>query len=292
MGLADVLGLSKTASFVATVHVHELLEVPLVSAHFRLKWKFKHARDSAPGQDDGQEEGGARRFLHPLNAFHGTLARPSAHARQDSDDSGVYSPQDGLSPPMSPLTDPRTPNPDRTPTAFQQPFASPFGSPINSPSSLSYEGGRPFDGAEDTPRRTRSHGISPDGPLLLLTPPRAEAKGTTALITLRNYTATFQREVHCTVAIPLRPSPSSSKYQLQPSPLKLSLRQEHTDENGKKAELKTGEVMLDLSQFVGQKGKDGKGVTRRYLLKDCKTNATLRVTVRMEWVGGESAYLA
>lgn len=122
--------------------------------------------------------------------------------------------------------------------------------------------------------------------------PRAEAKGATNLVALRNYTATFRREIHCAVAIPLRPSPSTSKYQLQPCPLRLAIRQEVIEDGGKKLEVKTGEVLLDLSQFVNQKGKEGAGVTRRYLLQDCKTNATLRVTVKMQWIAGETAFVA
>lgn len=116
-----------------------------------------------------------------------------------------------------------------------------------------------------------------------------EPKGATTLIPLRNHTATFNREIHCPVAIPLR-STSGGRYQLQPSPVKLSIKQEVAGDDGKKEETKTGQVLLDLSQFVGN-GK-GEGAPRRYLLRDCKTNATLKVTVKMEFVSGEPNFVA
>lgn len=72
--------------------------------------------------------------------------------------------------------------------------------------------------------------------------------------------------------------------------MKLSIKQEVIGDEGKKEETKTGEVLLDLSQFVGN-GK-GEGAPRRYLLRDCKTNATLKVTVKMEFVAGEASFVA
>lgn len=281
---------SKSATFICTVTIHELAQVPLVNAQFRLKWKFKQACTGI--LEEVEESTATRKFLNPLS----TLGKSYEHSRQDSDDSTHYNPNDysHLSPPTSPSQDPRTPNPDRTPSQIPfSGFTSPFGTPINSPVTTHDFPYSPRTSTADEfggKLRNRSNGISLSEPILAAGALRAEPKGTTTLVGLRNYTATFQREVHCSVSIPVRPSPSNSRYQLQPSPLRLAIRQEITEEGGKKVEVKTGEVMLDLSQFVDQKGRDGKGITRRYLLRDCKTNATLRVNVKMEWVAGEKDY--
>lgn len=48
-----------------------------------------------------------------------------------------------------------------------------------------------------------------------------------------------------------------------------------------------GAVSLNLAQYV-----DAGVVTRRYLLRQSKTNATLKLTVQLEHVSGESSYIA
>ena len=290
-----------------------MASVPLVTATMRLKWKFKHVSASilaaeGAGEGSGLGEEVISRFLHPLSTHlpTGNGNKVPSHNRNASEDSAGDFIIPNVDSPISssiasPVIEPRTPNPDRTPNANHQhsTFSSPFGSPLGSPSSFGTGAEFPnprsleasFDSGEFK-QRNRAHAISPDGPLLPHALPRAEAKGSTNLVALRNYTATFRREIHCAVAIPLRPSSSTSKYQLQPCPLRLAIRQEILEDGGKKVEVKTGEVLLDLSQFVNQKGKEGAGVTRRYLLQDCKTNATLRVTVKMHWIAGETAFVA
>lgn len=68
-------------------------------------------------------------------------------------------------------------------------------------------------------------------------------------------------------------------------------------------ELRLGEVTLNLSEFVeiafAQKSRNRssssgseKWVKRRYLLNNGKTNALLRVAVKMDWIGGERSFKA
>ncbi|KAM0748349.1 hypothetical protein T439DRAFT_382792 [Meredithblackwellia eburnea MCA 4105] len=230
-----------------------------------------------------------------------------------------------LSPPRSPPLgeNMRTPNPNRTPTVGSQAsftFSNPFGADSSStkttPTSLgaasrhvsaSHHHQQSIDeppSAQVAGSGRRGATVAPSGGSHSAGGSggggstggggggnRAEPKGSTSLISLRSHTATFKREIQCPVAIPLKHLPSSSKYQLQPSPLRLAVRQESpTDAEGSKSEFKTGEVILDLSQFVGSNKTNS--TPRRYLLKDCKTNATLRVAVTMEFVGGESGFIA
>lgn len=168
-------------------------------------------------------------------------------------------------------------------------------------------------------------------------PPRAEPAGSTSFVALHAHTVSFQRDIHCRVAIPVRkqPHPSiagASAPQLVPSRLKLAIRQEdafhhHASSSSSSTssthgkESRAGEVWLDLSQFADPRPRQQQrlssataaedptssrrpssrhsttrpdlegGVTRRYLLADSKTNATLKVTVAMHQVGGETRFI-
>lgn len=69
----------------------------------------------------------------------------------------------------------------------------------------------------------------------------------------------------------------------------------HTHVKEEYEELHLGEVNLDLSEFVAagkSTKKSERWITRRYLLQNGKTNALLRVAVRMEFLGGEEDYVS
>lgn len=338
MGLVDRLGLSRShATFAATVTVHELLQVPLVNAKFRVKWKFKGSTSSHQGGDGddsssiksgrgGGSFGGGNRPHHPLGGLNprprdvvdtarDSTAEESSGSSRHSKDYGSLGTR-SRSPPQSPHLDMATPNPNRTPNAnygfSQAPLSTPSTprfSSIDTPdgtfsarmaSDLEVGGGVPFSNSlsnsNSSPYRSLSRDSDPASRQREASTShahqhvRADSRGVSPLVPLRAHTATFNMELHCTVVIPLRSS-TGAKRTLQPSPLRLTLRQEAMGDAGKKEEFKTGEVSLDLSQFVGN-GEGASGSPRRYLLKDCKTNATLRVTVTMEWVGGESDFIA
>lgn len=58
-------------------------------------------------------------------------------------------------------------------------------------------------------------------------------------------------------------------------------------------ELPLGEITLDLAEFVeaGRSAKKSeRWISRRYLLQNGKTNALLRIAVKMEWISGEIAF--
>lgn len=363
MGLAEKLGLTKNSTFIATVEIHELLQVPLVQGKFRIKWKFKGSSNSHFGSDliDGDEVNPTSNGTGLLNGFVpgnnnynnnkkgplGSLVLPrtrgvsvdstgnrdSSTAEESSNTSSTsrrpsrdyHNHQRSLSStPNSPFSESRTPNPNKTPTVTTNGFnynshgvynnntssnpTSPHMSRNASPdikdrmrlNSESESGG----GALFSPSSTY-HSVSRASELPELlspslsappstpyTPRIAESKGSTNLVSLRSHSATFNREINCIVSIPLRSLPSSSNYALQPSPMRLSVRQEVIGIHGQKEEIKTGEVILDLSQFAGTSNGNDVKSSRRYLLRDSKTNATLRVTVKMEWIGGESKYVA
>ncbi|BGP47917.1 hypothetical protein JCM10450v2_003782 [Rhodotorula kratochvilovae] len=340
MGLADSLGFGKTATFQATVILHELNQVPLLNAKFRCKWKFKDATHSSGHASDDTSSGAhaqraatgfagvTERFLHPRSALSSSSTpTPNGNERDRSRDArsmsrsrsgsphGIYSSEDGedfrspnQSPPLSPEA--RTPNPNRTPgpgssSAF--PFTSPFSGNAEtlyatpSTRTATYDSGATTtspDGPDSAGASSRRRGA---GDLSALstgagggpaTAHRPEPKGTTTFIPLRAHTAVFNREIMCPVQISLRHLPGSSKYQLQPSPVRLAIKQEVLSEDGKREEERLGEIILDLSQFAAHTHKSTEDVRpRRYLLQDCKSNAVLRVSVKMEWLEGEKHFV-
>lgn len=341
MGLADRLGLTRSSQFIATVEIHELLQVPLVQGKFRIKWKFKGSTNNHFGSDliDGDESLLSSNIITSNNLTNrkGPLSSLASRPRGVSADSSNkdstaeessggtgssrrisaefdHNHQRSLSTsrssiPSSPYTDSRTPNPNRTPTTTTNGFN--FNSTNNSnpttPHAISRngspdikdrlrmysdseQGGAPLNHLLSISRASELPDLPPASPIVN-TPRIAEAKGSTNLVPLRSHTATFNREINCVVSIPLRSLPSSSSYVLQSSPMRLSIRQEVIGMHGQKEEIRTGEVILDLSQFVGN-GTGDVPAPRRYLLRDSKTNATLRATVRMEWIGGESKFVA
>ena len=89
-----------------------------------------------------------------------------------------------------------------------------------------------------------------------------------------------------------KPGPSmasvSASRGSQPSPTIEKSKEEQE-------EIHLGEINLDLSEFVAS-GLSAKAterwITRRYLLQGGKTNALLRIAVKMDWIGGERIFKA
>ncbi|GAA5928569.1 uncharacterized protein JCM15063_003912 [Sporobolomyces koalae] len=164
MGLKDTLGFGKHSTFAAEIKIHELLQVPLRDAKFRLKWHFKDATthgvavtqfaESLVNRSDESHhlsshlaEAG-RRLLQPVNSLvdtalggehhHQKLEASRSQSPSDPSRAGVSSSTSAanlndaartpnvLSPVMSPHLDSITPNPNKTPMPQSIQFSSPF----------------------------------------------------------------------------------------------------------------------------------------------------------------------
>lgn len=62
---------------------------------------------------------------------------------------------------------------------------------------------------------------------------------------------------------------------------KKDVKQTRKERRLEKSPIKFGMIDIDLAPFAG-KGR----MTRRFLLKGSRTNATVKVTVELQWVGG------
>lgn len=286
---------------------------------------------SGAHQHHRHAHGFAERFLHPRSALSSNSSAtatppapipasngtdrertPTGTRARSRSPYAVYSSEDGedvrsptQSPPLSPES--RTPNPNRAgSSAFT--FPSPGGDAKTlyaTPSNRTgtYDSGKTAtspDGPDGTgaPRRRGASDLSAlasTGSGAPASAHRPEPKGSTTFVPLRAHTAVFSREITCPVQVSLRHVAGSSKYQLQPCPVRLSVKQEVPGEDGKPEEERLGEIVLDLSQFATHPHKGGAADDvrpRRYLLQDCKSNAVLRVSVKMQWIDGEKHFVA
>ena len=162
-------------------------------------------------------------------------------------------------------------------------------------------------------------------------PAKTESKGTTTMVPLSSHACHFNQHIICAVSIPisgasgtLQPSPVrfNIRYKVRTSPQPChpgdqfahkvaSSDNSHTNDASMPQssrvaqpqahakdlheEIHLGEVNLDLSEFVvsslSMKATD-RWTTRRYLLQNGKTNALLRIAVKMDWIGGERTFKA
>ncbi|KAF8909725.1 hypothetical protein CPB84DRAFT_1765306 [Gymnopilus junonius] len=110
------------------------------------------------------------------------------------------------------------------------------------------------------------------------------ARGMTPYLKLKDHSVVWSHTLDTVVKIDVERETS----QLAPSPLKLVVLQRVNpdDPHGSPQNPRLGAVYLNLSEYVGQGP-----VERRYLLRESKTNATLKVTIEMEYMNGETHYV-
>ncbi|KAI0342243.1 hypothetical protein BDW22DRAFT_1484503 [Trametopsis cervina] len=110
----------------------------------------------------------------------------------------------------------------------------------------------------------------------------SEARGMTEWVTLKNYTARWDHYVDVVVQMDVHRETSD----LLPCELKLVAMQRvvHGDPNAPH-QPRLGAIYINLAEYACQGP-----VTRRYLLRESKTNATLKLTIEVEHVGGEQHF--
>lgn len=101
----------------------------------------------------------------------------------------------------------------------------------------------------------------------------------------RDLATTLKAENHSRASF----ASSSSSVAVNPAQERdRNIQEEHEETN-------LGELNLDLREFVmlGVSGRNkDRWIKRRFLLQNGRTNALLRIAVRMEWIGGEKTFRA
>ncbi|KAG9119695.1 hypothetical protein FRC07_005145 [Ceratobasidium sp. 392] len=281
----------KHATFSVRVHIHELANIPLVSGDFACRWRVKGAqalsrRDSASGKSSRSEgnssaTGSATHGIEPLTKRgYGHGHPPSAEPEQI---------EVQVQPPSPPL-DPTTAQ-GSVLTAlslgeseWSSPSESSDGKPgsngLLQPAESSHdhdsdtEDGHHRGGSSVTlTSSAKGHGHNPLHGL-------GPGRGRTETVKIIDHTVVWDEVIEVAANMGITKETKG----LMPCDLKLTVEQQH---DLVKPKTTLGVVRLNLAEYVG-KG----AVTRRYLLRDSKTNATLKMTVDVKYLSGEHDYVA
>ncbi|KAH9944892.1 N-terminal C2 in EEIG1 and EHBP1 proteins-domain-containing protein [Amylocystis lapponica] len=263
-GLRTQLGqlLPKHALFQVHVLIDSLSNVPLMGGEFGVRWKFKNVqsgsgllskmRGTRPWT--GGRRKGKGKARPPGLEIEVTPADEEDGAAGDGDAEGDSSAQeDNL--------DDSADRPSEDSTLFG-------GRLSTSPP------GTPPPPVTPTPALKPTSSTSPES--------RSVAHGTTRWETLQSYNVKWQHSVNVAVQMDVHRETGD----LLPNEMKLVIMQRviHGDPNSPRRP-RVGEVYINLAEYA-----DAGPVTRRYLLRQSKTNATLKLTIELEHIGGEKFY--
>ncbi|KAG8743292.1 hypothetical protein FRC10_012255 [Ceratobasidium sp. 414] len=284
----------KHATFSVRIHIHELANIPLVSGDFACRWRLKGAqalarRDSASGKSV-RSEGTSSATGSATYAAESSARKGHGHGHPPSTDAEYIEVQ--VQPPSPPLDPATTLVSISTALSLGESESS---SPSESSDSKSASAGllQPADSSHDhdsdtegghqraassTPTLTSAakghghnhlHGLGP-------------GRGRTETVKIIDHTVVWDEIVEVAANMGIMKENKG----LLPSDLKLTVEQV-PQEHLVKAKTVLGVVRLNLAEYVG-KGS----VTRRYLLRESKTNATLKLTIDVKWLSGEQDYVA
>ncbi|KDR76955.1 hypothetical protein GALMADRAFT_210142 [Galerina marginata CBS 339.88] len=301
--------LSRHTYFRARITIHQISSVPFVSGEFGVRWKFKgvhtptgqkqglldrvKARAERRTVSDKSDKGKAREDSgeteasrdRPSEAVNTLLPTEDGHVgvrqivgvgRSASGPSSVPMTRSGTSSSHVSSVSSRSSHTDHS-----QHLSADWGT--NS-SSLSTNSSSLT--VAPTPSSTSSD-IStltiPNTPTLVNVS-STPARGMTAFVKLKSHSVIWSH----TLEPILKFDVDRENSQVLPNPLKLVVMQRviPDDPQGVPQNARLGAVYLNLAEYINQGS-----VERRYLLKESKTNATLKLTIEMEYVSGESHFI-
>jgi len=296
------------AVFDCHLAIHDVVNVPFVSGSFRCKWKFHHSISahtaahtiaSVAKIGHSSVNGSGSKSETPSGSEASSLASSDSHPDlihhpiQALNQFAHQARRSSLGHHDRPLSESST-NEDSVPGSIKQSFDSPLDrTPSNSRESTASPSRRPTIRASSS-TRTTTPTLHREATITRSATP--EPSGSTDPRHLRDYTVHFHQPVFCPVSIPI-----SKNGVLEPSYVKLSIKQTVHTLSEKKQEHKLGHVQLNLAEYAPpglvKDGKKGKGKEKeekkpkRFLLRDGKTNALLRMGVELVWIGGDKDYL-
>ncbi|KAI0634422.1 N-terminal C2 in EEIG1 and EHBP1 proteins-domain-containing protein [Trametes polyzona] len=295
-GLRSQLGhlLPKHALFQVHLHIEQLSNVPLMTGEFAVRWKFKNVQSGSgllskmkgsrswSGQSKGRSE--------PDAAAGGAVGAGEYGERYVEDDTDGHSTHDGFDDASHHEDAPRSPLEHDHPPAFEPSHPPTTPTPIINGHT-----------ASSTSLTSRS-----------------EARGMTPWAKLQSYNVKWDHSVNVVVQMDVHRETSD----LLPNELKLVVMQGRGYADGEDViggsdhvlpitissharrraipsgpcrvipgdpdspqQPRIGAVYLNLAEYA-----DAGKITRRYLLRQSKTNATLKLSIELEHIGGEKHY--
>ncbi|GAB1520312.1 hypothetical protein RhiTH_003386 [Rhizoctonia solani] len=247
------------ATFSVQINIHELTNVPLVTGDFACRWRVKGAQSLV------------RRDSSSAKSVHSGSAASADIAVQ------VHPP----SPPMNPTTGRGSVS---TTVSLNDGWSSPSESSDSRHTSLLHpDGSGSIDQGSDTEDAQRSVAASTNSSTVHM-PGMGPGRGRTPTVAIADHTVRWDELVE--MAVPMGIIKETKG--LMPADLKLTVEQvPQSPEHLVKPRAALGVVRINLAEYAG-KGP----VTRRYLLRESKTNATLKLTIQVKWLSGEQGYVA
>lgn len=284
----------KHATFGVNVHIHELANIPLVSGDFACRWRIKGAqalsrRDSASGKSirsdgTGSGTGSASNMGDPPSK------KGSGSGRALSMEAERIEVQ--VQPPSPPLDPTVTQGSVTTGVSLGE---SEWSSHSESSDGKQSSSGhlQPAESSHDHDSDTEDGHHKGASSTTTLTsgakgqhhnPLHGPGRGRTETVKLADHTVVWDEVVEVAANMGITKDTKG----LLPCELKLIVEQvpQH-HEHLVKAKTTLGIVRLNLAEYVS-KGS----ITRRYLLRDSKTNATLKLTINVKWLSGEQDFIA
>ncbi|KZT26015.1 hypothetical protein NEOLEDRAFT_261250 [Neolentinus lepideus HHB14362 ss-1] len=255
----------KHSLFLVKLNIHQVSSVPYVHGEFGVKWRFNHVVSSGPNS--------------------GLLSKIRGH-RSTSGQSSVKGKEKATEGPEIVVHDHDEEDGD-TGSAEEQEHDSlrDWGRSGVNMSSLSLnhlkpEPTSPKLPASLSPMSTPSDSQSSLDPNTVY----SDARGMTEYLPLREHSVKWEHAVNVVVQMDVQ----RDTLNLLPNELKLVVRQRVIPGDPDSLENpRLGHVILNLAEYVG-----AGPVTRNYLLRQSKTNAVLKLTTDVQYVGGEKAYKA
>ncbi|KAF9477644.1 hypothetical protein BDN70DRAFT_880906 [Pholiota conissans] len=274
--------------FRAKILIHQISSVPFVSGEFGVRWKFKNVHtlavhkqgildrvmgngekksqsDKGKAREDSGEMGWLREMLSPTTVEPPEDGYVGSSGRRQK---GAAAPQGIISSVSS-----------RSSKTKHSQNLSADSSGINTLSALSTA--TDSTAGATTILNDTSGTLSNIPSLPISTTP---VRGMTPFLKLKEHSITWSQQLDPILKLDI----DRETLQVQPCPLKLVVMQRviPDDPEGPPQNPRLGAVYLNLAEYIGHGP-----IERRYLLKESKTNATLRLTIEMEYVSGETNYI-
>ncbi|KAJ3731243.1 hypothetical protein DFJ43DRAFT_1080600 [Lentinula guzmanii] len=281
--------LPRHSLFHAHVQIHQISSVPLVHGEFAARWKFRGVqsqtgllqrvkakrRGSQKGKGKEVDEGDSFGSGEAVADHHSSSSNSVPEEQNPNIPSVVVSGYTSPTtvqpkPPFQDLLHSHRSDFTRTDSALSTSSNSQYGSSAHLPQSLSITS-ITSNNVPATPTSTVEA--------------YSNTRGMTPFYKLKDHAVVWDH--HLDVVIKMDVDRETSE--LMPNEFKLVVMQRVIPgDPDAPRNPRVGALYLDLSEYAGV----GKEVTRSYLLRDTKMNATVKLTIYLEHVGGDANYIA
>ncbi|KAJ3777523.1 hypothetical protein FB446DRAFT_717299 [Lentinula raphanica] len=282
--------LPRHSLFHVHVQIHQISSIPLVHGEFAARWKFRGVQSQTgllkrvKVKRRGSQKGKGKEVAASDNFGSGEVAADhrSSSSNSLSEDqkpnipsvvvSGYTSPTTSSQPKSSfqEMLHPARSDFSRTNSALSSSSNSQYASSTHLPPSLSIT--------------SITSNSSPPTPTTSVET-YSNSRGITPFYELKDHAVVWEHPLDVVIKMDIDRETS----ELMPNEFKLVVMQRVIpgDPNAPRNP-RLGALYLDLSEYAGV----GKEVTRTYLLRDTKMNATVKLTINVEHVGGDTNYIA